>query len=199
MFRILRAADRKSMPWKNGGGTTTEIAVHPEGAGLDAFDWRVSMALVESDGPFSSFPGIDRTLAVLEGNGIGLAIGDREPVLLGVGWEPLAFPADEPTHGTLRGGPILDLNVMVRRGVFRAEMQRIEIDSAFDLMPTADRTFVLINRRRVFLHLDGVVQELGEKDCVVAEPAGRWLTFNPSAGAELFLIELFLIEFSKVA
>jgi hypothetical protein len=182
------------MPWKNGGGVTTEIAVSPEGAGLDAFDWRVSMARVERDGPFSVFPGIDRTLAVLEGNGIRLTIGGREPVLLGVGSEPLAFPADEPTHGTLRGGPILDLNVMARRGVFSAKVQCIEIDSAFDLMPAADRTLVLINHGRVFLHLDHLVEELGARDCVVAKRAGRWLTFNPTDDAELFLIEL-----SKVA
>jgi environmental stress-induced protein Ves len=190
MIRILRAADHKSMPWKNGGGVTTEIAVSPEGAGLDAFDWRVSMARVERDGPFSVFPGVDRTLAVLEGNGIRLTIGGREPVLLGVGSEPLAFPADEPTHGALRGGPILDLNVMARRGVFSAKVQCIEIDSAFDLMPAADRTLVLINHWRVFLHLDDVVEELGARDCVVAKPAGRWLTFNPTDDAELFLIEL---------
>ena len=55
------------MPWKNGGGTTIEIAVSPHGAGLDDFDWRVSMAHVASHGPFSLFPNIDRTLAVLSG------------------------------------------------------------------------------------------------------------------------------------
>ena len=61
-MRILRAPDYRVMPWKNGGGTTTEVAVSPEGAGLDHFDWRISMARVEQDGPFSTFPGIDRTL-----------------------------------------------------------------------------------------------------------------------------------------
>ena len=50
------------MPWKNGGGETAEIAVSPPGAALDDFDWRLSMARVETDGPFSAFPGIDRTL-----------------------------------------------------------------------------------------------------------------------------------------
>ncbi|TIN81446.1 MAG: HutD family protein, partial [Mesorhizobium sp.] len=71
-MRILRAAEYRSMPWKNGGGVTTEIAVSPSGAGLDDFDWRVSMARVELSGPFSQFAGIDRTLAVLEGEGIVL-------------------------------------------------------------------------------------------------------------------------------
>jgi len=62
-MRIIRAADCLVMPWKNGGGTTTEIAVAPEGASLNDFDWRISMAHVGADGPFSSFPGIDRTLS----------------------------------------------------------------------------------------------------------------------------------------
>jgi len=61
-MKILRSADHKRMPWKNGGGETVEIAISPQGAGLADFDWRVSMATVASDGPFSVFPGIDRTL-----------------------------------------------------------------------------------------------------------------------------------------
>ena len=68
------------MRWKNGGGETAEIAVSPPGAALDAFDWRLSMAKVETDGPFSAFPGIDRTLAILEGEGIRLSVGGEPPL-----------------------------------------------------------------------------------------------------------------------
>ena len=74
-MRLIRSKSYRRMPWKNGGGETTEIAVSPQNASLEAFDWRVSMARVESDGPFSAFPGIDRTLAVLEGQGIELDAG----------------------------------------------------------------------------------------------------------------------------
>ncbi len=72
-------------------GTTTEIAVHPEAAGLGDFLWRVSMALVESDGPFSSFPGVDRTLTILSGEGIRLAVAGREAVALMPGSLPFSF------------------------------------------------------------------------------------------------------------
>ena len=64
MAKLLRNSDHRRMPWKNGGGETVEVIVHPEGASLSDFGWRVSMATVASDGPFSVFPGIDRTLAV---------------------------------------------------------------------------------------------------------------------------------------
>src|SRR4029453_7140835 len=67
MVRLLTPNDYRSRPWKNGAGRTTEIAVHPAGAGLDAFAWRVSIASVERNGPFSAFPGIDRTIVLLDG------------------------------------------------------------------------------------------------------------------------------------
>ena len=66
-MRVFRSADHAFSPWKNGGGTTAEIAIGPPGATLDAFDWRISMARVASDGPFSSFPGVDRTLSIIDG------------------------------------------------------------------------------------------------------------------------------------
>src|SRR5258707_14720415 len=67
--RVLSPSDYRRMPWKNGGGHTHEIAAHPEGAGMAAFAWRVSIAEIAQDGPFSSFPGVDRTLVLLAGNG----------------------------------------------------------------------------------------------------------------------------------
>jgi environmental stress-induced protein Ves len=54
--RIIRAGDCKATPWKNGDGSTTEIAIGPAGASLEAFDWRVSMARVASMGHFPISP-----------------------------------------------------------------------------------------------------------------------------------------------
>jgi environmental stress-induced protein Ves len=113
------------MPWKNGGGVTTEIAVFPAGAGLDDFEWRLSMANVASDGPFSSFAGVDRTLAVLEGEGIVLAVEGRPAVALTRSSPPFAFAADRPSSARLIAGPIVDLNVMTRRGRFVHRMVRL--------------------------------------------------------------------------
>src|SRR6476619_3067787 len=79
MVRLLTPNDYRSMPWKNGAGRTTEIAVHPPGAALDAFAWRVSIADVERDGPFSRFPGIDRTIVLLGGSGMRLAEASTNP------------------------------------------------------------------------------------------------------------------------
>ncbi|MFO7483937.1 HutD family protein, partial [Oceanibaculum nanhaiense] len=73
-MQIFRYADNRPMPWKNGQGTTTEIVVAPAGAGLEDFDWRLSIARMEADAPFSAFPGIVRTLAIVEGAGLTLAV-----------------------------------------------------------------------------------------------------------------------------
>jgi environmental stress-induced protein Ves len=127
-MKVLRAAGHKRMPWKNGGGETVEIAISPDGAGLADFDWRVSTATVASDGPFSVFPGIDRTLSILKGKGMRLFIEGREPMLLTQESEPLAFAADIAVSATLPDGTITDLNVMTRRGIVRHAIARHFID-----------------------------------------------------------------------
>jgi uncharacterized protein len=127
-MRILRAADHKRMPWKNGGGETTEIAIFPETARLSDFDWRVSMARVDGDGPFSMFSGIDRTLAILEGAGIDLGVEGYGPTRLTIDTEPHTFPADVATSATLIGGTVVDFNVMSRRGRVAHSVERFHGD-----------------------------------------------------------------------
>jgi environmental stress-induced protein Ves len=131
---IIRASDCKTTPWKNGGGSTTEIAIAPAGASLDRFDWRVSMARVASDGPFSDFAGIDRTLAVIKGSGLLLTIGKAAPVMLSTKTEPVRFAGDTPTSARLTAGEITDLNVMTRRGRFSHRLQRIGTSIACDFV-----------------------------------------------------------------
>ena len=62
MTLLIPYAGLVAAPWKNGGGCTTEIAIAPPGASLDAFEWRISLATIAASGPFSAFPGVDRTL-----------------------------------------------------------------------------------------------------------------------------------------
>lgn len=81
MVVVHRAAARIALAWKNGGGVTREVAVHPPGSGLDAFDWRISIAEVRSSGLFSIFPGIERLMAVLNGRLSFTAAGGATQVL----------------------------------------------------------------------------------------------------------------------
>ena len=131
-MRIIRASDCRTTPWKNGGGSTTEIAAGPDGASLESFDWRVSMAQVASDGPFSEFIGIDRSLAVVKGHGMSLTIGSNAAVTLSSAAEPIRFAGDTPTSARLTDGAITDLNVMTRRQRFDHRMRRIPCPTACD-------------------------------------------------------------------
>lgn len=120
------------MPWKNGGGETTEIVADPEGAGLEDFAWRLSAARVARDGPFSLFPGIDRTLAVLAGGGLELETAGAR-VRLTPADAPFSFLGDEPAEGRLLGSPVDDLNIMTRRGMARHRMRRIRVEGGLRL------------------------------------------------------------------
>jgi len=120
--RLLPAARRVATPWKNGGGSTSEVIAWPPGADMESFLWRLSIAEVGTTGPFSHFAGIDRTLAIVSGE-LELAIeGNPAPVRLDARSQPFPFSGEAPVVGTPAAGPVMDLNAMVRRGRFRAEM-----------------------------------------------------------------------------
>ena len=114
-----------SQRWKNGAGTTREIAVEPAGAGTDDFDWRLSLAEVERDAPFSAFPGVDRCVVLLRGQGMVLqaegAAGahDLRPL------QPWSFPGERAIAARLHAGPCSDFNVMTRRGRWRADVRAL--------------------------------------------------------------------------
>ena len=117
-LRLIKTADMKSMPWKNGGGTTLEVAISPAGASVAAldFDWRVSIASIESDGPFSQFKGYDRELVVWKGEGL-VVNGELRARL-----QTFAFAGEENIEAKIPAGVIKDFGVIHRRGKGDAEI-----------------------------------------------------------------------------
>ncbi len=112
-MRIVRRAEQRLVPWKNGRGHTLEVLVWPAGADLAAFSARLSLATIEADGPFSRFEGIDRWIAVATGAGMDLVVaGALHRLAPG---DVLPFSGDAPTEAHLWDGPVRDLNWMVRR------------------------------------------------------------------------------------
>jgi len=107
-------------PWRNGGGETREIISFP--AGKMDFDWRASIATIAQDGPFSAFPGIDRSITLLSGEGVHLlAAPDIGHSLNRVG-EPFAFRGEQTVSARLLGGVTSDFNIMTRRTACRAQV-----------------------------------------------------------------------------
>ena len=120
---IIRLSDCQPQPWKNGLGSTREIAIHPDGAGSDDFLWRVSVAEVDSAAPFSSFPGIDRQIALLDGNGFTMTLDDDRVHALATPFAPFAFAGEARVAVTLVDGPTRDFNLMVRRAWARGDIR----------------------------------------------------------------------------
>jgi environmental stress-induced protein Ves len=118
----LTAADFVRQPWKNGGGSTTQLAVEGDG---ERWLWRLSAADVEQSGPFSDFSGYERTIMLLEGDGMDLDVDGRRTTLR-TPFEPFVFDGAARTRCTLRGGPVRDLNLMVDRARATGSVQVVD-------------------------------------------------------------------------
>jgi environmental stress-induced protein Ves len=116
---LVRAADAVVMPWRNGGGITREYLTSTAEDGLD---WRLSVAQVASDGPFSEFPGLDRMLVLLEGNGMTLSFDDATVRLIDQ-LDHHRFAGEAAVNATLIDGPTRDLNLFWLRHRWTAELQ----------------------------------------------------------------------------
>ncbi|MFJ9202010.1 HutD/Ves family protein [Streptomyces flaveolus] len=161
--QILRASERTPAPWKNGGGVTSEVAVHPQGAGTDDFAWRVSVADVARSGPFSTFDGVDRIITVVDGPGMALTV-DGTPHVVDAPYEPFAFPGDAVTECRLLDGPIVDFNVMARRAGTTA---RVRVERAHTCVRpgTGTRVLAIVLEGTALLH--GASVRLGRLDAVL--------------------------------
>ena len=112
-LQIIRKASFKAVPWKNGGGITHEALRVPESG--DPFRWRVSVAHIESSGPFSEFAQHNRKMVLLKGAGIELQFADGVRKSLRRVGELVEFDGAVAAHCELLGGPCVDLNLMVAK------------------------------------------------------------------------------------
>lgn len=124
MTTLIQYASLNPTPWKNGGGCTTEILASPPGATMDDFDFRISLATIAQSGPFSTFPGVDRTLSLVDGGNVVLDVGNERKVALSEKEPVVAFPGEVPVSATVDGSPTIDFNVMTRRGRCSHQVER---------------------------------------------------------------------------
>jgi environmental stress-induced protein Ves len=168
--RILHSGDYQRMPWKNGGGTTTEIwkQIAPSGETL----WRLSIADVARDGPFSEFPGIDRWIMVVQGAGMQLTIDGLGAKCLDRPFEPLFFPGDAKTDCRLIDGPIRDFNFMIARSFGKGTLQvsRLTAGMAAPLGENTAAVHVLAGSAEIETN---DIQPLATGDTWIAEQPGK--------------------------
>ncbi len=117
--RIIPANEYRRERWKNGLGWTREIVRVPDN---DAWDWRLSIAEIERDAAFSPFPGIDRELVLLRGNGLRLRFDEGRAIDLMPPHDRVRFAGEDAVVGELIDGTTHDFNLMWRRGRVRTEL-----------------------------------------------------------------------------
>jgi uncharacterized protein len=162
------------MPWKNGLGVTTEIYRSDSADGI--MDWRVSIAGVSSDGPFSAFPGYDRHIMVIAGDGMALDGGPEGPVTVAPAFAPASFSGDWVISARLTGGPLRDFNLIVRRGFGRGDLTQAEVTGSLDLIggDAVQLIHVLSGDMRCKHHVlaAGSTMLLDVEDSATLEPTG---------------------------
>lgn len=174
MTTLIPFAALAPVPWKNGGGSTTELAIGPPDSGFEDFDWRVSLATIEKDGAFSLFPGVDRTLALVEGHGMTLEI-DGEPTLVTDADPVVAFDGSSKVEAKLNRGGSTDFNAMTRseRCYHTFGRRRLSGDSTF--VARADVTVLFLAEGDALeLRNEGERIGLVRYDAVVLEGGSVW-------------------------
>lgn len=178
------------MPWKNGGGTTLELAVDPPEATLETgFRWRLSSAEVGVSGPFSAFSHLDRWLFLLEGAGLEVDFGPHGQAVLLEPLQPLCFSGDWPTTATLVDGPCVDLNLMVDRRSLRAQVSVVRLSTAWALPIQSATTLLFVAEGTVSIPSWDL--HLGRRHLVRIEGGGGELMLAPGVcGAALVRMDL---------
>ena len=127
-WQIVRLEDAAPSPWRNGGGVTRELVAWPPHAPGQDWVWRMSVAEVESSGPFSRFDGVQRWFTVLGGAGVWLTLDTAtgaQTHALTRSSAPLCFDGAVPTQCDLLNGATQDFNLMLRSGKATGRMQRV--------------------------------------------------------------------------
>ncbi|MCU1416153.1 MAG: hypothetical protein JWP32_327 [Schumannella sp.] len=169
-MELLNRSARSPRPWKNGLGFTEDVLVsETPGAGDDPL-WRISIATIDADVPFSRFDGIERLLMPISPSELSLNIDGRQTSIPQFG--VVSFPGEAFVLATGVVNQKADLNVMVRRGHAIAEMSRRYMVGTStvpaQLRPGEIAIAVILSRTLLY---NGKLLELGDALVLDATPS----------------------------
>ena len=187
---LIPANEYRRERWKNGLGWTREIVRAPPDA--EAWDWRLSIAEVAKDGPFSTFPDVDRELVLLAGDGMRLVFDDGEHVELSPPHDRVRFAGERALRSELISGPTQDFNLMWRRDRVDASLLHRPLVGSMLFFAEPDVTWVVyvMSGRAVFKdQLLPKVLEQGDTALIVAAAdGGRRVILE--GGGEVLLVRI---------
>ena len=166
-MQAIAYQDLIATPWKNGAGVTRELACYPAGATLDDFLWRVSIAEIGQSGPFSRYDGVDRVIALLDGDGMRLQFAQGIHHDLSEKLAPFAFRGEDSVHARLIGtSSSRDFNLMLRRG---AAQGTLEVHRASSTIARNQSTLLLFCATGNWQISSGSVQHMRQGDTMLIE------------------------------
>lgn len=130
-LQLISPKQWQTQVWKNGGGITHQLARSDDDIGMR---WRVSIAEVASDGPFSRFEQTDRIIMLLQGEGFCLHGAAEHTVVLDTKLQPFAFAGETAIDCTLINGPVRDFNLMTRRTDVKPSLQVLSVTEPLSLV-----------------------------------------------------------------
>lgn len=138
--RVLRASEYRRMRWKNGAGWSSEVLRMPE---REDWDWRLSLAEIDQDAPFSAYPGMERLLVLLQGDGMRLVFEDGRTQELRLPYGVLRFSGDRAVRAELLGGPCRDFGLMWKRGHLDVQLWHRPLTGSMVLFAGRRETWLL--------------------------------------------------------
>ncbi|WP_174875869.1 HutD/Ves family protein [Vogesella oryzae] len=187
-MQLIRFDSLPVTPWKNGGGITRQLLVYPPAANLDTFTLRISIADVDSDGPFSDFSGVDRTLGLLSGNGLALHEDGKEIASLHAGGPLLAFDGGRAISSTRLNGKVQDFNVMTRRGRASHQTRYLQVKEPVALHSNGPMLLLLAEGSSLLASDGHDTQQLGYRDALWL-PTPATLQLMATAPCRLIVVE----------
>jgi hypothetical protein len=188
-LRLLPAHDYRRERWRNGLGWTREILRWPEGA--EDWDWRLSIAEIEQDGPFSAFPGVERELVLLRGHGVRLRFDDGEIREALPPHGRVRFAGERAVQGELIDGPTHDFNLMWRRDQVEADLwHRPLVGSMVLFVEPGEHWAVHVLAGHAQCSGDDGRERLVAADSLLLSANAQRRRFAIDGGGELLLIRL---------
>jgi environmental stress-induced protein Ves len=186
-IKLIRPDDWHTQAWQNGGGISHQLARCDDNKGMR---WRLSIAEVAADGPFSRFENIDRIILLLEGDGFCLhGVGDA-PQILDKTLQPFAFAGETEIDCKLIKGPVRDFNLMSRRHDVSATLQVVSVATDGQYLPIAAQTFVHVLSGSVMAEFLGHIYPLATEYTLSIKDEVGELHLSSIAPSQLLLIKL---------
>jgi hypothetical protein len=186
---VLSHSRYRSMRWRNGLGSTLEIARSPAGEG--AFDWRLSLASLNASGPFSDYVGYHRAVSLVDGAGFRLEIGGEAALLLDTPGATALFDGAAPANCSLLDGPCHDLSLMVRDPGRILQVETIALDHPQTLAAEASALQALFCLRGIAeATVAGDSHRLQAQDTLLLPAAAPALFLRPASLEPALLLRL---------